>query len=68
METWFLLFAGTSTDGTGQPDFVGRTTDKAKARKHYEACRKSPYDTGKVMYVTERRFDLVTWDTNWDAL
>lgn len=68
METWFLLFDGSSPDGRGQPDFAGRTTDKAKAKKHYEACRKNPYSVGQVIIVTDHSHKMADAWTNWDVL
>lgn len=68
MKTWFLLFDGSSPDGRGQPAFVGRTTNKAKARKHYEACRKDPYSTGNVRIATNHNYSIASAETNWDAL
>lgn len=68
MDTWFLLFDGVSPDGMGQPDYVGRTTDKKKARDHYEECKDDPYCTGKVMIVTDASYTVASSFTNWDAL
>ena len=52
--TWYLLFDGSSPDGRGNPNYIGRTTDKKKAVAHYKKC-KSPYSTGKVIIVTDDR-------------
>jgi hypothetical protein len=68
VETWFLLFGGTSPDGRGQPVFVGRTTDKAKARKHYAKCRKNPHSIGSVWIVTDSTFTMASFETNWGAI
>jgi hypothetical protein len=57
---WYLLFDGTSVDGSGEGKFVKRTTDKAEAAKHYKKVRKSPYSTGKVMLVNDFDFRLAT--------
>ena len=49
--TLFLLYSGTSEDGRGSANYAGRTTDKAKAKKHYEKCIKNPYSTGYVVIL-----------------
>ena len=67
METWFLLFSGSSPDGTGQPQYSKRTTDKAEARRHYELCKKDPYSNGDVRIATDTVYGIASWDTNWDA-
>lgn len=48
MENWFVLFAGSSPDGRGTPEYVGRTTDVEKAKQHLFDLRKSPYGFGHV--------------------
>ena len=35
MDNWYLLFDGTSTDGRGQPKYVGRTLSKKNAKKAF---------------------------------
>lgn len=55
MDAEYLLFDGTSTDGRGAPKYIGRTTDKKKAEKHYKSCQ-SPYSTGKIMVLTDDSF------------
>ena len=68
METWFLLFAGSSPDGCGRPAFVGRTTIIAIAWKHYDNCRKDPYSTGYVQIITADKYTVADANTDWDAL
>lgn len=51
--TWYLLYGGTSTDGRGDPKFKGRTTDSKEALKFFKETRKSPYDIGRVIIITE---------------
>jgi hypothetical protein len=68
METWFLLFDGTSPDGRGQPHFVGRTTDKDRACRHYNRCKKDPYSTGDVRIATDGGYSIASSDTNWEVL
>lgn len=68
MSTWYLLFEGSSADGRGNPDYVGRTTDPAAAKKHFRMVdyRKDPYSTGKVMIVTDSTFyDADLDDMRW---
>ena len=55
MDTWFLLEDGSSPDGRGRGKYVGRTTDKQKALKHFMKVRKSPYSTGRVLVVTDKK-------------
>jgi hypothetical protein len=50
---WYLLYDGSSADGMGQGQYVGRTTDEDAANKHADKCRKNPYSTGRVMKVTD---------------
>jgi hypothetical protein len=66
-ETWYLLFGGTSVDGAGQGQYMGRTTDKEVARQHYQACANNPYSTGNVIIVTDTDYQQAGWLTKWDA-
>lgn len=63
MIIWYLLYDGTSVDGRGIPDYVGRTTNKEVARKHHKNVRSSPYSTGKVMVAND--FALFQADDAW---
>lgn len=65
-ETWYLLFGGTSVDGMGQGKYIGRTTDKEVAHRHYQACVDNPYSIGKVIIVTDTDYQQAGWLTNWD--
>ena len=58
MSLWYLLFDGSSPDGRGEPDYVGRTTHKELALKHYKKVNESPYSTGKVMIANDFEFKL----------
>ena len=67
-QTWYLLLGGFSSDGMGQGEYIGRTTDKTKAKAHYDACRKNPYSIGGVRIVTDSTLRGATQETNWDSL
>lgn len=56
MGVWYLLFDGSSPDGRGEPEFIGRTLHKEVAKKHFEKVDGNPYSTGKVMIVTDFSF------------
>jgi len=64
--TLFLLYSGTSEDGRGSANYSGRTTDKAKAKKHYDKCSSNPYSTGYVLIIPSGEH-ANDW-TNWDML
>jgi hypothetical protein len=68
METWFLLFSGSSPDGRGNPHYSKRTTDKAEARRHYERCKKDPYSVGKVQIITDGGYSTASENTDWDSV
>lgn len=65
MPTWFILYDG---DGAGQGDYVGRTTNKNEAYKHYIKCSENPYSVGIVHVFTDKEFYRASWSTNWDLL
>jgi hypothetical protein len=65
-EVWYLLFDGTSVDGTGPGKYIGRTTDYEEARKHYKKCEHNPYSVGKVVIVTDTRHDRA-WSGDWEV-
>lgn len=67
-ETWYLLFDGQSEDGRGSPSYIGRTTDKWKAKAHFDHCNMNPYSTGKVVIVTDEKYEMVWFRTNWDKI
>ena len=54
--TWFLLFGGSSPDGRGDPEYVGRTLDADEARKHFLACQKDPYSKGCVKIASDKSY------------
>lgn len=56
MSTWYLLFDGSSPDGIGDPDYIGRTTHKEIAFKHFKEAADNPYSTGKVMIANDFKF------------
>lgn len=68
MNTWFLLFQGSSPDGRGQADFFRRTTDKTEAYEHYKKCRNDPYSNGYVSIATDKMYVIACSQTNWEAL
>ena len=53
--TWYLLYGGTSIDGRGMGDYIGRTTDKTEAVRHFRKAADSPYSIGHVLVVTDQR-------------
>ncbi len=55
---WFLLFDGSSPDGRGYPDYIGRTTNRKEAHKHYRLCKDNPYSTGCVKVATDTEYRL----------
>ena len=59
--TWYLLYDGSSTDGRGTPDYVGRTTDKSVAEKHANRCSENPYCTGYVLEVSDSKAKRLTY-------
>lgn len=63
---WFLLYDGSSPDGRGHPEFVGRTTDPKEAKAHWEKCQ-NPYSTGKVVIVTDEKQEQASVRTDWSV-
>lgn len=53
LEPWFLLYGGTSEDGAGPGRYVGRTTDRDAALRHFHEIKRNPYSTGGVDIVTD---------------
>lgn len=68
METWFLLYGGSSVDGAGPGKYEGRTTDKATAFAHSEKCRRNPYSTGYVLVVTDAKVERAWAQTDWSKV
>lgn len=52
---WYLLYGGSSVDGSGPGTYIGRTTESDVAFKHAKKCASDPYSTGYVIAVTDRR-------------
>lgn len=52
-ETWFLLFDGSSPDGRGPGQYIGRTTDVKAATWHFRKVDGDPYSTGYVLIVSD---------------
>jgi hypothetical protein len=50
---WFLLYEGSSPDGRGTAEYVGRTTDPVVARAHHAKVSSNPYSTGYVQRITD---------------
>ena len=53
METWYLLLSGSSADGIGTPDYIGRTKDMEIAKAHVKKERSSPFSTGGVQIIND---------------
>jgi hypothetical protein len=68
MDTWYLLYGGTSEDGSGPGTYMSRTTDKTAARRHYTECRKNPYSVGKVTIITDTKLEQASPWTDWKAI
>ena len=65
-DTLYLLFDGSSPDGRGRADYIGRTTDAKVARKHFDKCKNDFYSTGKVIAVTDTEHKLMFIDSDWE--
>jgi hypothetical protein len=66
MDAWYLLFDGTSVDGSGHGCYVGRTTDPEVAKAHFEKCRSDPYNVGDVQIVTDDTIKSYRWRMTWE--
>ncbi len=53
METWYLLYGGTSADGLGKGYYVGRTTDMFTAIEHFNKQKNDPFSIGEVQIVRD---------------
>lgn len=64
IETWFLLFGGSSVDGRLNGShcgpYEGRTTDRVVAQKHYREMRRNPYSIGEVRIITDDSVRVAT--------
>ena len=58
-KTRYLLYGGSSVDGCGTGEYIGRTLDKEEAEKHAKNCNENPYSTGHVdAYNDEKEWRL----------
>lgn len=65
----YMLYDGSSVDGMGKPDYVGRTTSKAEAREFMDRHKGSPYWIGCVKVLTDKFVHLIhkcSPDWEWD--
>lgn len=53
MSHWYLLYGGSSEDGSGPGHYVGRTLNRQDAYEHLRNVHSSPYNTGYVLIVTD---------------
>lgn len=56
----YTLYGGESEDGRGAGKYIGRTTDKDKAIKHFKKVSSNPYSTGRVVIQTDTS-ETVVW-------
>lgn len=63
MSVVYLMFDGSSEDGRGQPNYVGKTNSKTTAKKHHNKCKNNPYSTGRVMVASDSAFVVATDET-----
>ena len=56
---WFLLYHGTSVDGSGPAQYTGRTCDEALARAFLAVERANRYATGYVDIYTDTSHERV---------
>jgi hypothetical protein len=54
-DPWYLLYFDVSPDGRGPSRYVGRTTDIRVAQEHLNRIRRSPYNVGYVLVVTDTK-------------
>lgn len=62
---WYLLYDGSSSDGIGWPDYVGRTTSVKVAKKHFKKCKSDRYCTGKVLIVTDTKETKASYESDF---
>lgn len=65
----YMLYDGSSVDGTGKPDYVGRTISKAKAREFVDRHKGNPYWIGCVKVLTDKFIHFISQYSNdweWD--
>ena len=68
METWFLLYGGSSVDGRGAGEYVGRTTDKQAAIAHHQKCENNPYSAGYVLIIKDDSAERAWGQTDWSKV
>ena len=70
--TWYLLFEQdpqSCLELYVNEKYVGRTTDKEVARKHYQkCCDAQPFGAGGVQIITDTEICWANSITNWDEL
>lgn len=67
METWYLLYDGSSPDGRGMPDYIGRTLSREEAKAHHWKCWNDDYSIGRVKIITDTTEDIPFGDLyDWD--
>lgn len=50
---WYLLFDGSSPDGRGTANYIGRTLSRQEAKRFLKKNSDNPYWTGYVLIVTD---------------
>ena len=64
---WFLLYDGSSCDGYGSPDYVGRTTDPKEAEKFYKANINNPYSLARVDIIDDDNIQRASKRVDWSC-
>ncbi len=68
-DAWFVMFDADSADGDPRgthQEFVGRTTDPAKALKFIRDCTENPYWCGHVEVITSTESIHVSTIRGWE--
>lgn len=65
-ETWYLLYEGTSVDGSGSAPYHSRTTVKEVAKWFWEKERRNPYSTSRVVVITDTKEQRIVYGSQWD--
>lgn len=54
MKIWYLLYGGTSEDGTGPGYYEGRTVSQREVLRHFRKLKKRGwYSVGYIVMVTD---------------
>jgi len=61
----YLLYGGSSEDGLGSGEYIGRTTDEGVAFSHFVSIIKDGYSTGTVRIVTATKIDDAYFYEDW---